>query len=84
MKQYIKHIAAVLLCLMVGFGTTYAQEEEIDYSRIDTTGFDARKFLGQKRFIPQNETFIKKKSWHDHMYVDLAGGVQWSSVKNLL
>ena len=78
MKHYIKYIATVLLYLLVGFGTAYAQEEpEIDYSRIDTTGFDARKYLNQKRFIPQNETFIKKKSWHDHMYVDLAGGVQW-------
>lgn len=78
MKQYFKHIAVILLCLIVGIGTAYAQEEpEIDYSRIDTTGFDARKFLGQKRFVPENETFIKKKRWHDHMYVDLAGGVQW-------
>ena len=77
MKQYIRHITATMLCLLVGWGVAYAQEPEIDYSRIDTTGFDARKYLNQKRYVPENEAFIRKKRWHDHMYVDLAGGVQW-------
>lgn len=77
MKQYVRHITATMLCLLVGWNVAYAQEPETDYSRIDTTGFDARQYLNQKRYVPENETFIRKKRWHDHMYVDLAGGVQW-------
>jgi len=44
---------------------------------LDTTGFDARKFLGQKRYIPENKSFIKKKKWNDHLFVDIAGGGLW-------
>ena len=75
--RVIDKIFTLLVCLMLSIGTIYAQEEEIDYSRIDTTGFDARKYLDQKRYVPQNETFIRRSKLTDHMYVDLAGGVQW-------
>lgn len=93
MKQYFKHIAVTLLCLFVGTNTTFAQENSVDSLKVkknfeeqeeaidstifDEGGFDARKYLNQKRYVPENEAFIRKKRWHDHMYVDLAGGVQW-------
>ena len=93
MKQYFKHIAVTLLCLFVGTNTTFAQENSVDSLKVkknfeeqeeaidstifDEGGFDARLYLNQKRYVPENEAFIRKKRWHDHMYVDLAGGVQW-------
>ena len=44
---------------------------------VDTAGFDARRFIGQKRFIPENQSFIEKNSWSDHLFFSLSGGLSW-------
>lgn len=44
---------------------------------VDTAGFDARRFIGQKRFIPENQSFIEKNSWSDHLFFSFSGGLGW-------
>lgn len=48
-----------------------------DSVEFDTTGFDARPFLMQKRYVPQNTSFIKKKRWSDHLFIDMSAGFLW-------
>lgn len=56
---------------------------EEDLSGLDTTGFDARKYLNQKRYTPENTSFMKKdKHWTDHLFVNLSGGLLWMDRSN--
>lgn len=92
MKRMMKSRYVVVCCLLLlQAAVVCAQQDtlrradaqntlgiEEDLSGLDTTGFDARKYLNQKRYTPENTSFMKKeKHWTDHLFVNLSGGFLW-------